>query len=283
MERLTRCFGAFVNDGRRAAPVLGLVLLVGIPVLSGSALAAAPAGGEPAVRTEVKREEAAAPKHSSLRFLRDNRVFIRGQLDRLRLLTTLTREGEAELLDERLLGLQELAAAIAAARDTVAVETATTARRELLDSVARLTELDSQLALMENLAAEQKTRLQILESDFLGQQETALVILVRGLPENQAPGGIVLSENNEILNVPLTATQQTALRQGGVAQVYHRFVEPRDHIYSVSFSGADWVGVPPVEIPVTAARDRITFVELDLSHLGPAAPTTGLLAKVWQR
>jgi len=267
----------------RTAVALGLALLVGFPVLSGAAFAAVADDGEPTVRTEVERDKAKAPKHTSLQFLRDNRVFIRAQLDRLRLMTTTTREGRAEALDDRLLRLQELADAIAAARDTVAVETAVTARRELLDSVSRLTELDDQLALMEDLALAQKTRLRILEEDFLGVQETALVILVRGMPAKDSPQGIVLTEDNDVLTVPLSADQQTSLRRGGVAQIFHRFVEPRDHVYGVGFTGEAWAEVAAVEVPVSAARDRITFVELDLSSLAPEAPATGLIAKVWRR
>ncbi len=260
--------------------VLGVAILL---VANAPAGAANPPDEEVTVHTEVKREKTKGPKHQSLKFLRDNRVFMRGQLDRLRLMTTLTRDGQAEMIDDRMLRLQELAAAIAAARDTVDVEAAATARRNLLDSVTRLGELENQLGLMENLLVDQKQRLQILEEDFLGQQETALVILLRGLPDGQAPQGVVLTEGNDVLNVPLTTAQQVSLRNGGVAQIYHRFVEPRDHVYGVAFAGEAWASTAPVEVPVTTDRDRITFVELDLSGLAPQPGDIGLVAKVWQR
>jgi hypothetical protein len=238
---------------------------------------------EPVVHTEVKRDQTKAPKHGSLEFLRDNRVFLRGQLDRLSLLTTLTDQGHAQLIDDRMLRLQELARAIAAARDTVDAEAAVTARRELLDSVTRLGELENQLVLMETLLTDQKTRLTVLENDFLGHQETALVILVRGLPEQGTPAGLVLTEDNRTLEVPLSAAALASLRQGGVAQIYHRFVEPRDHLFTLGFAGPGWADVPPVEVPVTADRDRITFVELDLSRLAPDPVDLGLMARVWVR
>lgn len=258
---------------------LGVLLVLAAGPASAQALDTV----EPGVRTEVKRDKTRGLKHPSLQFLRDNRVFLRAQLDRLSLLTTSTHQGRAELIDERMLRLQELAAAIAAARDTVDTETAATARRGLLDSVAQLGELESQLGLMDDLLADQKTRLQVLEEDFLGHQETALVVLVRGLPESAAPEAIILSEDNEVLRVPLSVTQRASLRQGGVAQIAHRLVEPRDHLYSVAFAGADWSAAPAVPVPVTAARDRITFVELDLSRLAPTAAAGGLSARVWQR
>jgi hypothetical protein len=263
--------------------VCGFSVLLVLASAPGRAPAQTPVGAEPDVRTELKRDKSRGLKHPSLQFLRDNRVFLRAQLDRLSLLTTLTHQGRAELIDERMLRLQELAAAIAAARDTVDTEAAATARRGLLDSVAQLGELEGQLGLMEVLLADQKGRLQVLEADFLGHQETALVVLVRGLPEASAPEGIILSEDNETVQVPLSAAQQASLRQGGVAQISHRLVEPRDHVYTVAFAGAAWSATPAVPVSVTADRDRITFVELDLSRLAPAAAASGLSARVWQR
>jgi len=241
------------------------------------------AASEPVATTEVKRNEAKDVDYPSLQFLRDNRVFVRGQLDRLRLMTTFNEEAGAQMLDDRLLRLQEMAVAIAAARDTVGDEEAALARRELLDSVTQLGELDQQLVLMETLAGDQRLRLQELEADFLGNQETAIVILVRGLPSDNTPGGITLSEDNTVLQVPLTAAEQTSLRQGGVAQIFHRFVEPRAHVYKVGFQGPAWDALPGIEVPVNAARDRITFVELDLSRLSVASADHGLAARVWQR
>lgn len=235
------------------------------------------------VTTEVKREKDRKTKHESLRFLRDHRVFLRAQMDRLSLLTSLSERGKATMIDDRMLRLQQLAAAIAAARDTVDVEEAATARRDLLDSVERLGELDAQLVLMEALLADQKGRLRVLEEDFLGHQETALVILVRGLPDQDSPAGLILTEDRRTLEVLLTADQQVSLRQGGVAQVFHRFVEPRDHLFEVGFAGAGWDEVPTAQVPVTAARDRITFVELDLNALRPDPVDVGLQARVWVR
>lgn len=244
---------------------------------------AARAADEPRIGTELKRADVPQGKHPSLQFLRDNRMFIRGQLDRLRLLTTRTTGGEATPLDPRLLRLQELAAAVAAARDTVADATLSLARRDLLDSVTRLGELEARLDLMADLAADQRQRLGELEADYLGRQETALVVLVRGLPADAVPAGLVLGEQGTYHAVDLDPTDRKALRRGGVAQVLHRYVEPRDHLYSLAFTGAGWDSLPAVAVPVAAARDRITFLELDLSRLDPAAPARGLDARTWER
>lgn len=235
--------------------------------------------------TEVKRARPKGPKHPSLQFLKDHRVFIRARLDLLRTQTTRVRTDDAELLDERFLLLRELAAAIAAARDTVSAEHALTAERELLASVTQLGELEDQLSLMEKLLAEQRRRLLMLEEDFLGHQETALVILLKGLSDkSRVPDEVVLTQDNDVVRVGLTPVQRQSLLQGGIAQIYHEFVEPREHVFVVSFTGSDgWAEAEPVAVTVAAARDRLTFLELDLSHLDRDREASGLLTTVWYR
>ena len=256
--------------------------LAGVATLAvaGAALADGPA---PRVTTEVRRAEVRDTDHPTLRFLRDNRDFIRGQLDRLRLLTVRRSEGDARDLDTDLLRLRELAAAIAAAGDTVDAATLALARRDLLDSVTRLGGLEADLDRMDLLVADQRARLRELEADFLGRQETALVVVVRGLPAGAAPDGIVLGEDNDFHDVALDGTTRAALRRGGVAQVWHRYVEPRDHVYSLAFTGGAWDSLPAVDVPLAAGRDRITFLELDLTALDPERPDLGLAARTWER
>lgn len=246
------------------------------------------AGGSEEERTvetiEVKRTDEKGPKHPTLRFLKDHRVFIRAQLDRLRTQTKRVRSGEAELLDERYLRLKDLAEAITAARDTVAAERRLAAGRDTLSSVAELAELEAQLDLIERLLADQRRRLLTLEEDFLGHQETALVILVKGLTgKSDVPESIVLSKEDEVIRVALTPAQRASLAQGGIAQVYHRFVEPRAHAFAVTFTGEAWTDAEPATVTVEAARDRITFLELDLTHLEPRAASSGLQTLVWHR
>lgn len=232
---------------------------------------------------EVKRTDLKEPKHSSLKFLRDNRVFLRSQLDRLRLQVTRERGDGAMILDERYLRLQEMSAAIAAACDTVRTGQELAARRDLMESVTRLGEMEGELTLMETLVAEQQRRLLALEKDFLGHQETALVIVVRGLSGKGAPASIEIAEENEIVRVALSVEQQRSLEQGGIAQVFHEFVEPRAHTFAVSFAGSSWTGAAPLSVTVEATRDRLTFLELDLSRLDPNQPTLGLLTSTWYR
>jgi len=92
-----------------------------------------------------------------------------------------------------------------------------------------------------------------------------------------------VGSDRDFVRVPLTAQQQASLAQGGIAQIYHEFVEPREHAYAVSFEGEGWAGVAPVVVAVMAARDRLTFLELDLSRLDGSQDTAGLLTSIWYR
>ncbi len=261
---------------------LGLFLVV-----SPSSVRAA-AGDDPETGTvvetnEVKRAKHKEAKHESLRFLRDNRVFIRAQLDRLRLQTTLVRTDDAKVLDERYLRLKEMSEAIAAARDTVRARQRLASERELLESVTELAKLEAELAEMEKLLADQRQRLLLLEEDFLGHQQTALVVVVKGLTGKDVPASIIFAEDNDIVRFDLTDEQRTSLGSGGIAQIYHEFVEPREHVYQVSFAGASWNEASALTVPVEAMRNRLTFLELDLTRLDRNANAHGLETNIWYR
>ena len=74
-----------------------------------------------------------------------------------------------------------------AARDSVATAGDSLARQALLASITQLGHLESELDLMERQLEEQRGRLGILQDDFTGRQQTALVVLLSGFP---AGGGI---------------------------------------------------------------------------------------------
>ncbi|MDH4037245.1 MAG: hypothetical protein OEX18_08150 [Candidatus Krumholzibacteria bacterium] len=266
----------------RALLALGVLLAV---VLASMAAANEPPaqGDEGTIEIiEVKRAETKEPRHPSLQFLRDNRTFLRSQLDRLRQ-TRQTVSNDAQTLDERLLRLQELSNAIAAARDTVGDRDAALAERTILENVTDLGDLVAELALMEQLLVDHRERLLVLEQDFLGRQETSLVILLRGLGGGNAPEAILLGEDDDVVRIELTPEQRASLEQGGVAQLYHEFVEPREHVFQVSFAGASWIDAPPVSVTIETPRDRLTFLELDASRLDRGEIASGLTTSVWYR
>ena len=232
---------------------------------------------------EVKREELKSPERASLRFLKDHRVFVRAQLDRLRTQVTREHTDVAQLLDARYLKLQEMSAAIAAAQDTIGGEQAMAAQRALFASVTELGDLEASLDLMDSLLVDQRRRLLWLEQDFLGHQETALVIVIRGLPGGDVPSAISIAEDGEIVHATLSPEQCASLAHGGIAQIYHEFVEPRAHALEVRLEGGVWDAVPASTVALEAARDRITFLELDLGRLDRTVASAGLITRVWYR
>jgi hypothetical protein len=267
----------------RALLALGVLLAVVLASMAAADEPPAGAGDENAVEViEVKRSETRDPKHPSLQFLRDNRTFLRSQLDRLRQ-TRQTVSNDAQTLDERLLRLQELSNAIAAARDTVGDRDAALAERTILENVTDLGDLVAELAMMEQILMEHRERLLVLEKDFLGRQETSLVVLLRGLAGGDAPEAILLGEDDDVVRIELTPDQRASLEQGGIAQLYHEFVEPRQHAFEISFAGASWSSAPPVTVTVETSRDRITFLELDASRLDRGEIASGLATSVWYR
>jgi hypothetical protein len=230
---------------------------------------------------EVKREELKAPEHESLRFLKDHRVFVRSQLDRLRTQVTREHTSTAEILDARYLKLKEMSDAIAAAQDTIGGEQARAAQQSLLLSVTELGKLEASLDLMDSLLVDERTRLLWLEKDFLGHQETALVIVIRGLPAHDLPAGISIAEDGDVTHVAFTDADRASLAQGGIAQIYHEFVEPRTHALQVKLEGGAWDTRPASVATLEAQRDRLTFLELDLSSAGTTL--SSLNTRVWYR
>lgn len=229
-----------------------------------TALLATPSWAQ-TMETKVERADHDRPDQPTLRFLTENRAFLRAQLDLLRQIRV-ERDGQATLLSDRHLMFRGMLRDILAAQDTMAVEQDLVDRRQLLDSIGDLAGLEEQLDLVEGLLDEQETRLLQLEQDFVGRQETALVFLVQGLPAHADPTALVLTAGDgSIVRVPLGAAERDALRRGGVAQVFHEFVEPRDQTLTLELDG-----VATHTIPFSPTRDRINFVQIDLRSDAPA-------------
>ncbi len=266
------------------AAALAALAAVGTPVAraAGAGGDAAPAAVE-THRVEVRRLKVDAPERPSLVFLRENRVFLRAELDRLRQLLKVTRAGEGEVLDPRLLRLRELAAEAAAAGDTIGAAEAALAARRRLESVAEIAGLEARLAGLEGQLAAQAERLASVEADYLGEQRTALVVVVGGFVGRPAPAAAVLAEGERSWRIEFTPPQRLALEQGGVAQIHHAHVEPRSHEYSLAFEGDGWSQVPPAVVSVETPRDRLTFLEFDLGGTAVDGRAGEPVAVVWQR
>lgn len=249
--------------------------------------AAAPARGEelpapeppaPAAPVRVERRDLDAPDAPSLRFLRANRDFLRARLDLLRQ-RELPIDGQARALSERELFLRRILAEIEAARDSLRTQSALLADSSAARTqLAELAGLADRLDFMDRQLDAQGARLRDLDALLRGEQETALIVLLKGLPAGFEPPALSIRDaEGASWQVPLGAAERAALRRGGLVQVLHEYVEPRLHRLEFSFGGS---GV--LEVFAEAPRDELTLLQLDLSALASPADLSSVTATIWQ-
>jgi hypothetical protein len=266
----------------RAASRLAAVVLAGFAA-AGLAAPEAVADWRPAERHVVKVERV-RPKRGkieTLRFLKANRDFFRARLDELRASPEEER-GRTEVIDERFVMLRALLDGASAAQDSFGVEEALLDAQDLMRRVTELAALEAQLDRLETLLAEQRGRLDRIESDFVGRQETALLIVVRGYPrDGEIEEVVVQDEDGRTARSALTPDERVALKTGGVVQVSHELVEPRDQVWSLAFGGGHWSLADTAFFALQPERDRINFLEIDLSTLAGGEALTQLDVSTW--
>jgi hypothetical protein len=256
------------------------VALLTLPFLLGLVLSPVARAGEE-IPVKVERVRPQREKLSTLRFLTENRDFLRARMDELKQVL-LARDHRPVPMDERFLRLSEMMQELASASDSLAVAERDLEQREFLTSVGELAALESELDLLADLLARQGTRLIELERDFLRGQETALIVVVRGFPAETPPHRLLLTdESGDTVRTAFTSEDRLSLSTGGMAQVFHEFVEPREQTWEVGFEGPGWTQRAPVYVSLEPERDRLTFLELDLTRLRPEPETMGLDARAW--
>ncbi|MCB1164136.1 MAG: hypothetical protein R3C71_08080 [Candidatus Krumholzibacteriia bacterium] len=240
---------------------------------------ATPAVAEESAGGGVKVERRAPDKGglASLRFLHANRDFLRGRLDLLRE-KPLPGEGQARGLDERQLLLRRILDEIEASRDSVRTEGVQLAGDAMLGQLNSLSRLEDQLDRMDRLTDRQEDRLHDLDEALRGEQETALIVLLKGLPPQVDPAKIAIRDDDGASwNIRLDAAQRAALRRGGLVQVLHEYMEPRLHRLEFSLGGDGLL-----EIAADTPRDQLTLLQLDLSGVSSTADLSAASAKIWQ-
>jgi hypothetical protein len=248
-----------------------LLLVLAGPAAAGSA-ASEPSGAAPpeaappsAAPVTVERVRPVKDKKPTLRFLRENLDFLRGRLDALRAEPGAGPES-GQVVDPRTLLYRELVAALQADRAATDAEARRLAEQEFLDSIAGLAELERQLDVLETALTVQGDRLHRLETDFVGHQETALRVLVRGMPAANPPDRVSLAdETGRITSLTLDAGGTEALARGGVAELCHALVEPMSQTFEVTVSGPGWTEPYRGWITLAPERDAVTCVLLDLT------------------
>lgn len=253
-------------------------------LLALAATAAAPppaAAQDPAVEVRIERLKPKREKLPTLRFLKENRDFIRARFDLLREKTLDLRAG-AHPVDPRFLAYREMLAEAMAAEDSAASLAEQQERTRLLASIRELGDLEDRIDALEALLDGQYGRLAALEADFTGRQRTELIVLVRGVP--QAPAGeIVLAvDGAPARRVAIDPAQQAALADGGVMQLFHAAIEPREQTLELRIGGEAWSAAPPGWLTLTPERDHLTLIEIDLSGAAPADGGAGVHARAWR-
>ncbi len=262
-----------------------LARLLVAALCAGATASASAAASEPGVPGEtpvrVERVRPSREKLHTFRFLRENRDWIRAQIDQLREKTA-GRSRTAEPIDPRFLDYQRMLDEVLAGRDSTAVAAERWRRQELFGSVTELGQLEARLDQMERLLAEQRTRLGILQDDFTGRQQTALTIVVSGDPEAAAVGAIAVTlEDGDTLSVPLSVEQRQALRRGGVLQIFHGLVEPRRQVVEIGIDGDGWRRGDSGFVTLEPPRDRLTFLRIDLTPAHSGIGPSSLVASTW--
>jgi hypothetical protein len=260
-----------------AAARMASLLLVAAVLASHAPAAHAQA----ATAVRVERIKPKKPKHETLRFLKENRDFIRARFDLLRVEPSDRRE-VAEAIDPEYLAYPQMLAKIMSAKDSVAFADDSLKRKDLLASIADLSKLEKQLDLMDQLLADQRGRLGILQDNFTGHQHTALVVVVSGDPTDVDVSEVsVTIEDGSKVTVPLGIEERESLKRGGIVQVFHGFVEPREQVVEVTITGTPWPSGDAGYVTLDPTRDRLTFLRLDLSAVRSARGAAGIQASTW--
>jgi hypothetical protein len=267
----------------RRSPALALCLLLGLS-LPGAGFAAARVEPQPpatVTTVEVQLERPVREKLPTLQFLRANRDFIRARFDRLREQSRVERAGAADL-DPRFLEYRRLLTQIAAGKDSVAVASDARERQGVFTSVEDLGKLERELDQMERLLDAQRSRLGVLQADFAGRQRTELDLVVTGgaLAGRVDSVRVTLEDGTSVASA-LTETQRGSLQHGGALEVFRGLVEPREQVVEVALAGEGWSATGHGFVTLTPARDRLTFLKLDLSQAAPKLGIGSLTASTW--
>lgn len=249
---------------------LAAVVLAALLAARGAGAAGAPAPG--VTRVEVTRERPALEKPTASGARRADRDAGRARAER-------ARAGD---LDPRFLEYRRLLAEIAADKDSVAVASDARERQAVFTSVEELAGLERELDQMERLLDAQRGRLVALQSDFAGRQRTELDVVIGGgaLAGRVDSVRVTLEDGTSVVS-SLTETQRGSLVHGGALEVFRGLVEPREQVIEIALMGEGWSAAGHGFVTLAPARDRLTFLKLDLSQASPALGIGSLAATTW--
>jgi hypothetical protein len=246
-----------------------------------SALAAPASSGPVVAAVRIERVKPARERYPTLQFLKANRDFIRSRFDLLRE-RAVPELGLAGTIDPRFLAYRRMIADATASDDSLTRAEDASRRWELFANITDLGRLEDQLDLMDRQLAEQKARLGALQLDFTGRQLTSLAVVLSGFPAAGDVNGVTLVfEPGDTLNVPLSADVCQSLRHGGLLELCHRLVEPREQTVAITLHGGRWDASAPGFVELDPARDQLSFLRLDLGAAQPSSGASSMAASRW--
>lgn len=219
----------------------------------------------PVERVEIQRVQPEQPKKPTLRFLHENLEFLRARLDPLREVREMETHRVGQL-DPALLRYLAVGRSLAADEQRRAELAANGADRDaLLENVRALAGLEEELDRISGLLDSATVRVGRLEDDFIIRQETILLCLVRG-GAGPLPDQITMrSEDGRTATVVIDAPDARVLQNGGMLQIWHDFVEPREQTLQLGF-GSSTRGTAIGYVQLDPVRDRLNVLEIDLSQ-----------------
>lgn len=241
-----------------------------------------PAHAQPVVVTEleISRVRPKREKHETLRFLKENRDFIRARIDLLREKPAGSR-AEGGGIDPRFLTYADMLAAIHAGRDSALASEDARRRRELYGSVRDLAELEDELDRMERLLTAQRGRLATLERDFTGLQRTEWMVVLSGRASSPIDAVVITMDDGRSHTAAVTQEQRDLLERGGALEIAHARLEPREQVISVRIIGRGWAADTDAFVTLSPERDRLTLLRLDLTSAVPEEGAASLEATTW--
>lgn len=241
------------------ALALRSVLRLALPFSLAMVGCPATAGVEPRAGAEQVHLERARPEPDevkTLRFLRENRAFLRGRLDAVRTAWD-SAIGAPTSIDARWIRHR---AELDAARAALASSHRAAAEDSLNDGLRALAELESALEALERTAREQSERLTELRSELDESRPPSLVLLFSGAsPSSEIAWTPEISPARWI---QLDAQTKEALSRGGIVEAWNGYVEPRRQSFELASDGA--VGYLTLAVEPASSH----YVLVDLSSLG---------------
>lgn len=262
-----------------AGAALLMALACPRPGMAGVSPPPAPEAKPAMVRVErVRPARAALP---TLRFLKTNRDFFRSRLDQLRE-TRLAVGDDARAIDPRFLAYRAMVAEALAASDSLGAASSDREHHQLLASVTEFARLEAELDQMNRFLGEQGTRLTALQADFTGRQRTALAIVVSGYPQGADVSSLTIRfDDGSSREAAITPAEREALAHGGVLELFHGLVEPREQVLEVALAGERLTAAEAGFVTLDPKCDRLTFLRFDLSSLRPASGAPAVVASMW--